>query len=364
MQTLNLAKVLRSCGLAVSVVCYFEYEESMVLEFKKTGAIVRLLNLNRNSGFLQFILRLRKEISSLRPDVVHIQYMAPGALPIITARLAGVKTVFATVHQPWTIIHGRFSKLILRTASLLCNRFIAVSVNAEKSWFGNGSLFNENISLKLQPCHFTIYNSVDNERIKTIVSTVNQKLLKQELSISDGIPLVGVVSRLRNEKGIDILIDAFNQLVKEGTLAHLLIVGAGPDESKLRAQASDNVLNSSITFYGEADWERAMQLMAIMDVMVVPSRFEGFGLTAAEAMAAGKPVVASDVFGLKEVVIHNETGFLFPAENIEMLKDLLQRLCKDRNLRKKLGDNGQKRAESVFGMDLFSKKISALYKQI
>jgi glycosyltransferase involved in cell wall biosynthesis len=239
---------------------------------------------------------------------------------------------------------------------------MAVSVNAEKSWFGNGRLFNENIPLKLQPYHFTIYNSVDTERIKTIASSVNHELLKQKLLIPDGIPVIGVVSRLRSEKGIDILIDAFKQLVKGGAIARLLIVGTGPDDSKLRAQASDNELNNSVTFYGEADWERAMQLIAIMDMVVVPSRFEGFGLTAAEAMAAGKPVVASDVFGLKEVVIHNETGFLVPVENAELLKDLLQRLCNDQYLRNKLGNNGQNRAESVFGVDLFSKKISGLYK--
>jgi glycosyltransferase involved in cell wall biosynthesis len=344
------------------VLCYFESEESIVLEFKKAGINVRLLKLNRNSGFLQFVLRLRKEISSVSPDVVHVQYMAPGALPIIAARLAGVKTVFATVHQPWTTSHGRFSKLIMRMASLLCTGFMAVSVNAEKSWFGNGRLFNENIPLKLQPYHFTIYNSVDTERIKTIASSVNHELLKQKLLIPDGIPVIGVVSRLRSEKGIDILIDAFKQLVKGGAIARLLIVGTGPDDSKLRAQASDNELNNSVTFYGEADWERAMQLIAIMDMVVVPSRFEGFGLTAAEAMAAGKPVVASDVFGLKEVVIHNETGFLVPVENAELLKDLLQRLCNDQYLRNKLGNNGQNRAESVFGVDLFSKKISGLYK--
>lgn len=364
MQTLSLVKVLRSCGYEVVVVSYFEHVESMVMEFKNSGADVRMLDMNRKTGFLRFVLRMRNEFHSIRPDVVHVQYMAPGALPIIAARLAGVKAVFATVHQPWTPSHGKFSKLILRTASQLCTRFIAVSVNAEKSWFGNGRLFNENNPLKLQPRHFTIYDSVDTERIRNIVSTVNYVLLKQRLLIPEGIPVIGVVSRLRIEKGIDILIDAFNQLVNEGTLAHLLIVGKGPDESKLRAQVSNNVLNSSITFYGEADWETAMQLMAIMDIVVVPSRFEGFGLTAAEAMAAGKPVVASDIFGLKEVVIHEETGFLFPVENTEMLKDLLQRLYKERNLRKKLGDKGQKRAELMFGMDLSRKKISVLYKQI
>ena len=82
-----------------------------------------------------------------------------------------------------------------------------------------------------------------------------------------------------------------------------------------------------VTFFGEADWEIAMQQMALMDVLVVPSRFEGFGLTAAEAMAMGKPVIASDSFGLKEVVEHKKTGLLFKCGDFNdlsfMMKDIL-----------------------------------------
>ena len=78
----------------------------MVEEFQTTGADVILLDMNRNSGSWAVIKRLRKEIRQINPDVVHVQYMAPGALPIIAARLAGVKRVFATVHQPYTNSHG------------------------------------------------------------------------------------------------------------------------------------------------------------------------------------------------------------------------------------------------------------------
>jgi len=364
MQTLNLSQALLSCGHEVEIICYFEYDNSMVQEFKKSGAMVTLLNLNRNLGYLQFIKRLQNEIRFIKPYVVHIQYMAPGALPIIASRLAGVKRIFATVHQPCTQSHRKFSKLILRIASLLCTRFIAVSVNAEKSWFGNGQLFDEKKPVKLQSHHFTIYNSVDVKKIQKISSAVNSENLKRELAIQSVIPIIGVVSRLRHEKGIDLLIDAFRLLRQSNDYTHLLVVGTGPDEAKLKEMVHKNNLNSHVTFYGEADWEKAMQLMAIMDVVVVPSRFEGFGLTAAEAMAAGKPVVASDVFVLKEVVIHNKTGFLFPIENSALLHEHLKRLCNDQNMRQMLGDNGQKRADIVFGMDLFRRKVSALYNQI
>lgn len=363
-QTLNLVKILRLNGHEINVICYFESKKEVVHEFENTGAVVRMLGWQRNLGAIKFIERLQKDIRSLDADIVHVQYMAPGALPIIAARLAGIRKIFATIHQPYTTSHGLSAKLILRTVSILCTKFIAVSINTEKSWFGNGELFDENKPRKSKPHHFTIYNSIDTEKIQKITTAVKSDNLKQRMSIPAGIPVIGAVSRLRHEKGIDLLIDAFNQLVKEGTTAHLLIVGSGPDEKDLRDKVQEYEINSDVTFYGEADWETAMRLMAMMDIVVVPSRFEGFGLTAAEAMAAGKPVVASSVFGLQEVVIHEKTGLLFPPENTGSLATCLHRLCADPELRNKLGTEGRLRAESVFGMELFRKKISALYNSI
>jgi L-malate glycosyltransferase len=361
MQTLSMSNVLRSCGHAIEVVCYFEHEPSMVKEFQATGASVRLLDMNRNSGSWTVIKRIRKEIQQINPDVVHVQYMAPGALPIIAARLAGVKTIFATVHQPYTRSHGWLAKLILRAASLLTTQFIAVSKNAEKSWFGSSILIDETKPLMFQPRHFTIYNAIDTNKVNKIVSKISPTDLKSELAIPKGVPVIGAVSRLRHEKGIDILLETFNLLIRFGNKAHLLLVGSGPDEKKLKDTVQKYGLSSYITFYGEAEWERATQLMALMDIVVVPSRFEGFGLTAAEAMAAGKPVVASDTSGLKEVVVNGETGILFPVDDVTELKEAIERLIKDSHLQERLGAAGKERVLVNFSLDLYSKKINALY---
>ena len=161
MQTIRLSEALVSYGCIVDIICYYEHDVTIVREFERTGTTVRLLNMNRNIGIIKFIRSLGKEISTINPDVVHVQYMAPGALPILAARLAGVKTVFATVHQPWTHSHGFFSKLILRTISIMTTKFITVSKNAEKSWFGSASLLDDNKPVNLQPKHLTINNAVE-----------------------------------------------------------------------------------------------------------------------------------------------------------------------------------------------------------
>jgi len=206
-----------------------------------------------------------------------------------------------------------------------------------------------------------MHNSIDSELIKRIISAVDVKELKEKLSIQDNVPVIGAISRLRYEKGIDILIEAFNYLIREGAEAHLLLVGSGPDDNLLRKRVEDYGFCSRVTFYGDAEWERAMQLLAIMDIVVVPSRFEGFGLTAAEAMAAGKAVVASDTTGLKEIINDGETGILFPIDDIAALIRALQKLITDPNLRHRFGSAGEKRISEHFSLEIFTRKTQALY---
>lgn len=356
------AEASAKVGHTVDVLCYFEADTAIIGEFKKAGVNVRLMNMDRRSGFLHVIQRLKKEIGLIRPDVVHVQYMAPGALPVIAARLAGAGKVFATVHQPYTPSHGRFAKLILRIASLLTTKFIVVSENAEKSWFGSSCLFDENKPMKLQPHHFTIYNAVDADAIRRLVTNTDKKSLKKELNLSDAQVIIGTVSRLRHEKGTDILIEAFSMLTAQNKEICLLVAGTGPDEEILKTRVTESGISSQVIFYGQAPWERAMQLLSIMDIVVVASRFEGFGLTAAEAMAAGKPVIASDTSGLKEVVSDHETGLLFPVGDVTALSDAMAKLVSDPRLRNRLGEAGRERVKSNFSTDIFRKKIHALYR--
>jgi len=362
MQSLSLARVLHSCGYDVCVLCYFEFDDQLVREFRAAGSHVELPQLARKITPLKLVRLLKKQIKKIQPDFVHVQYMAPGALPIIAARLAGVKHIFATVHQPYTKAHGRLAKLILRIASLFTTKFIAVSQNAELSWFGSSHLIDANIPPRSQCHHFTIHNSIDVKLIQGTIEAVDVKELKEKLSIQDNVPVIGAISRLRYEKGIDILIETFNYLIREGAEAHLLLVGSGPDDNLLRKRVEDCGLGSKVTFYGEAEWERAMQLLAIMDIVVVPSRFEGFGLTAAEAMAAGKAVVASDTTGLKEIIDDGETGILFPVDDIITLICELQKLITDPDLRQRFGSAGEKRITEHFSLEIFTEKIKGLYR--
>jgi glycosyltransferase involved in cell wall biosynthesis len=286
--------------------------------------------------------------------------MAPGALPIIAARLSGFKTIFATVHQPHTKSHGMLAKLILKASSLLVTKFIAVSLNAEESWFGSSYLYNEKNSQKRLPDHFTIYNAIDVNKIISLTSEADD--IKSIAGIPDGKIIIGAISRLSREKGIDILIEAFRLITLQGFDAFLLIVGGGTELDILQRLVSEKGLAKGVFFYGKADWETAMRMLSAMDIVVVPSLFEGFGLSAAEAMAAAKPVVASDCYGLREIVENEQTGYLFnPGDSLD-LSHKLKNLMIDKNRRVDFGEKGQAKVKAQFSLDNFISKITALYE--
>lgn len=359
MQTLNLVKALLASGHDVVTLCYFEYDESIVKDYINAGSMVDLLRASRTHSAISLIASLKQHLAEISPEIVHVQYMAPGFLPILAAKLSGVKTIFATVHQPWTKnSHGIKAKLFLRISSLLCTRFIAVSENAEKSWFGKSTLLNPGMPDTVYQKHFTIHNAVDIEKVgacRAQAKRLNNRTKTEPF-------VVAAVSRLRHEKGMDILLKGFSLFVHKFPEAFLQIVGDGPDKEGLMQMAENLGIASKVYFHGSKKWEEAMQLISAVDVVVCPSRFEGFGLTAAEAMSCYKPVIASAVDGLKEVVEDGKTGILFPMDDEVALSHALEKLYLQPVLANSMGEQGRQRVEQLFSMDVYSQKINYLYK--
>ncbi|MDR7130544.1 glycosyltransferase involved in cell wall biosynthesis [Algoriphagus sp. 4150] len=355
-QTLNLVKALVLENYRVDLICYFEFDPVMVREFEEVGAGVTLLKWPRSLGAVQFIRDLTTIIRTLNPVIFHVQYVAPGALPIVAARFAGVKNILATVHQPKTASHGRFAGMILRSAASLCTSFLSVSKSTEQSWFGSSHVFSTEEHYKKVPAHCTIYNSLDTRAIDLQVSQLSP------VKPTDEIIRIGTVCRLNYVKGVDTLIEAFHLLgQKENKRIQLLIYGEGEDEPRLKKMVSDLGLDEAVHFSGKLAPGEVLPATAKMDIVVVPSRFEAFGLYAAEAMCIGKPVVAADTFGLAEVITDQLTGLLFPVENAAKLAEKLERLIQDAPLRDRLGLAARESIKSRFDFSDYKKKVGKLY---
>lgn len=358
-QTLNLVKVLNNADFEVIVLCYYEHEQDMVTSMKEAGAQVKLLKLKRNDGLMHLLKTLIQQFKQLAPAIVHVQYVAPGLIPIIAARLAGIKKVIATVHQPGRT-HGWKSKQMLRFGAKLCNRFLCVSKSAEESWFGDSALFDP-ILFNQGRKHFTIYNAVDTKQIAKALCSKNINQLRKNLNL-DGKKVIGYVGRLRCEKGVHILIEAFALIVTELPDVMLLIVGDGPDRVLLEEQTKKLNLTNNVIWLGQKKQQDVFQLYSVMDMVAMPSFFEGFGLTAAEAMAAGVPVVGSDVDGLSEVIIHQTTGLLVKVgDPTAMALGISNLLHKPKKL-VEMGKASQAKAQSSFSLQRFRETILPAYR--
>ncbi|HOV11474.1 MAG TPA: glycosyltransferase family 4 protein [Bacteroidales bacterium] len=361
-QSLLLVKALVETGYHVEVCCYFEYDEQMVADFKAAGADVSLLKWSRDTGTIKFIRNLSAIFRRKSPDIVHVQYMAPGLLPIIAAKLARVPVVFATAHYPGTP-HGFMAHFFLRLGALLTDCFTCVSEAAEKSWFGNSFLLNPSNSSRVARKHLTIPNAVDIEAIDKALAEKTPNVLEMHKRLS-GKTVIGTVARLSAEKGVDVLLEAFAVVQKSVPDAHLLIVGDGQQKNHLQYLASDLGITDACTWMGRLPWSEAMRSLGLMDIVVVPSRFEGFGLTAIEAMACGKPVVASNVDGLAEIIQDGENGFLVASEDVNGFADCIVGLAYNEAKRKAIGKAARKCVEEKYAYPMFSESIRALYQAV
>lgn len=180
----------------------------------------------------------------------------------------------------------------------------------------------------------------------------------------DARPTLGVLARLAPQKGHRVLFDAMPRIVAEIPRVQARIVGHEElsTAAELRAYAAERGVADHVSFEGfRAD---VPGLLADLDVFVLPSLWEGFGLVLLEAMAAGRPVVASAVGPIPEIVVEGETGLLVPPGDSDALARAVARLLRDPDLAARLGRSGRARVETEFGLDGMVARTDALYREL
>ena len=157
-------------------------------------------------------------------------------------------------------------------------------------------------------------------------------------------PYVLAIGRHVAQKGFDVLLRAMSRLRDRGQACDLILAGDGAEHAALRALAAELHLEASVVFPGRVDHRKAMSLFAGCTIFVLPSRHEPFGIVNLEAMAHARPIVASRVGGVPEIVSNDENGLLVPPGDADALADALGRLLADEALRARLGRAGRERA--------------------
>jgi len=203
-----------------------------------------------------------------------------------------------------------------------------------------------------------IYNGIDLERYDQQLPCCT---LREEYDLPPEGPMVGVVARLEPEKGHPTLLDAWPSVLAEFPNASLLVIGEGSRREALEAQVEGLRLAGSVILTGRRDDVPAVT--KALDVAVLPSYREAQGLTVLEAMALSRPVVASNVGGVPEMIEDGVTGLLVPPHEPVALADAILRLLRDHPLADTLGRAGHDLVHERFCVQLMARAVETIYDE-
>jgi len=204
---------------------------------------------------------------------------------------------------------------------------------------------------------------VNPSRCKTIPAGVDQKHFfpSGAKRIPNSLFFLG---RLEERKGIDFLIRTLPLIKKRLNDIQLFIGGSGSLHLFLSGYIRDHHLEKNVHFLGAIDDTLLNEWYNKVSLVVVPSVFEGLGLTAVEAMACGTPVIASDADGLRDVIEDGINGFLVPYNDVSALGARILDLLENKSGLPKITKNGKKKVATVFNWDIISKDVLAVYESV
>jgi len=295
---------------------------------------------------------LAAHLAEIRADVVH-NHMFRAETVGTRAALALAEIghrrpyVVSTVHS--SRVRSEEDRELLRQLTPHIDQIIAVSRMIEAKL--------ENEGRTAAPVRL-IYNGVDLSRYD---HTEPCCTLPEEYGMEPGSQIVGVVARLEPEKGHATLIEAWPQVLRAVPDAYLLIVGEGSRREALEAQAREMRVAHRVVFTGRRD--DVPSVTAALDVAVLPSYREAQGLSILEAMALSRPVVASNVGGIPEMIEDGVTGLLVPPHDADALAHSISRLLLDHPLADTLARAGHDLVHDRFCVELMVSEIQAIYDE-
>jgi glycosyltransferase involved in cell wall biosynthesis len=299
------------------------------------------------------IARLAAFIRRLRPDVVNPHLFRSTLVAAPVARWCGARSVVETYHgrEGWRRgpVRGRFlpDRLIAR----LLDGVIAVSEAARDFLIAAKGYSPGRVVVVPNGRDLSVYSPGE-----------GREPVRRALGLDAAAPVVGVVGRLEAQKGHTYLLDAWPDVRRDFPGARLLVVGDGALRAELEARARGPGLHGSVTFTGfRADVPR---VLAALDVLVLPSLYEGMPLTVIEASAMGLPVVATAVDGTPEVVRDGETGRLVPPARPAALADALRALLADPARARAMGRAGRAHVLARFDLDTQVEATARVYRRV
>lgn len=298
------------------------------------------------------IFRLRRILRQLKPDIVHTHLIHADLFGMLAAKSAGIRTILTGRHNDDDFRYHPAVKTLNRWLWRGLSGGIAIS-DAIKQ-------FTTTIEgAPADKVHVVTYG-IEYTRITPAETEKARAAIRAELGLAPDTLLIGMACRLVEQKGVTYALQAFEQIYYEMREVHFVIAGEGELQPLLEAEARQREVAPRTHFTG---WRRdALAFLAGLDVFLMPSLWEGFGLVLLEAMSRRIPVIASAVSAIPEVVAHGESGLLVPPRDPKAIADALRLLLPDRELRLYMGLNGEDRLESLFSAARMADETVAVYQ--
>lgn len=206
-----------------------------------------------------------------------------------------------------------------------------------------------------------VHDAIDGDDFRAQVAT-EPPALRQELAMEEGCPVVVVAARLSSEKGHAYFLAAARHVLDRYPRARFIILGEGPLRAGLEAMTADLSLNGAVRFLGFRT--NVADFMNLSDIVALPSIREPFGDVLLEAAAFGKPVVATNVEGIREIVRHGETGLLVPPADADALAGAMIRLLADPAEGRAMGRRAREWISREFSPERAAQRTAAVYDEV
>jgi glycosyltransferase involved in cell wall biosynthesis len=343
---LRLAGAMMARGYRCAVVS-LSAEMPLAGRFREAGVEVHGCE-GRGGWDISVIGRLARIIKETRPGMVHSLLFHANVAARRAARKVGLPTDRVICEIQTVEVERRWHLLVDRWTHRGCRFTI-----------GNSPSVIEHLAVKA---------GIPRDRLRLVCGGIDRGPLREAvpigraaLGVAGDLPIVLWAGRLDPVKGLSILVEAFRSVIADCD-AYLLLAGEGPLREALDRQIMDRGLTERVHLLGARD--DIPGLLKAADVFVFPSRTEGLPNALLEAMAAGCPIVATDVPGCRDLVTDGDTGLLVPYDDTEALSGAITGLLRDRELATRLGRRAREVAGSEWNIERTWEGYAAIYESI
>lgn len=337
-------------------ICTIDYIGHFGEQLSIEGAIIHCLQSHGKLFSLSAVRKLRKIVIQGNYSIIHAHLFPEIYLTLLaTAGLRNIDLVY-TEHQAYNRRRDYpfFFKFLEQFVYHQYSHVIAVNESTRKNlqaWVPG----IKNRSIVIPNAVRTSFSASNRQHANNLHP---DHLVKQE----DSVKRILFAGRLTQQKGADVLLKAFSELLKMVESVQLLIAGEGPDRAKLQSMVTELRISEKVTFLGTRS--DIIDLLSHVDLMVLPSRWEGLSIVLLEAMAVGCPIVATAVDGTAEILEDGYSALLVSPDQPQALAKAISQVLQNRQLQQALANRAQKIVNEHHSADLASRRLFEVYQNV